>query len=642
MEQSKGRGRQYLLYSLVIFTVFLIPWLQSNLGEDPTVLPRFILLAIGLALLSIWSIIHSFHKEDDPGLSLLQRPVLWFAFGYFLFSALSGFSAISFAEWLYETLKAGLFFASIYLITRVLLRSKNPAVPFAQAVTISVILLGIIGILQYHLRILDFSPSPTMPHGRMWHRNLFAGFLLISSPFLILGWLRLNKAWKIPVIFALLLTIYNIVISTARSSWLAVVWGVATTGILYVITRPKKDNRSQSVSVEKTSIKKKGRRKKKSGNPPERKKQSELIALFITLMIAIVVLSFALNEINVRKSDTGRLNWWKQTVRMFSDHPLLGVGAGNWKLQHPKYGYQEKPDFIAIARPHNDFLWVLAETGIFGFISYGGLFLILLFYAYRLARQYEDEEDRATGLIFFFALMSYIVLAFFSYPRERIEHTLWLALLASFPLAAYHTRFPLTGKTPRLVHAGLSLFLIFVSSFAVFDGVVRLYGDYQVKEVEMDRKNKDYKSMERAVTLAYSPFYTMNHFSNPILGYRGYARLMMNDEEEAERDFKEALRESPYNVKLINNLARIYAYRKDYEIASGWFARTLEISPRDLTALKGMVEMQFLLGNYDRVFQMIDQFDPERKKPKVQEYRQKLMQEMNKRLGKEGDPTRVN
>jgi putative inorganic carbon (HCO3(-)) transporter len=77
--------------------------------------------------------------------------------------------------------------------------------------------------------------------------------------------------------------------------------------------------------------------------------------------------------------DLGRLDLWQTAATLFLDHPLLGVGYGNYRSLFS--------DFVPGAVPgtvdaHNLYLQLLAETGLVGFLSFmallGGFLLLSL------------------------------------------------------------------------------------------------------------------------------------------------------------------------------------------------------------------------------------------------------------------------
>jgi hypothetical protein len=70
------------------------------------------------------------------------------------------------------------------------------------------------------------------------------------------------------------------------------------------------------------------------------------------------------------------LNW--MALKMFQDHPLLGVGLNNFTVQMGEYG--EVSGWTRFLQPvHNVYLLIVAETGLFGLIAFFGL-LFSVFY----------------------------------------------------------------------------------------------------------------------------------------------------------------------------------------------------------------------------------------------------------------------
>ncbi len=66
---------------------------------------------------------------------------------------------------------------------------------------------------------------------------------------------------------------------------------------------------------------------------------------------------------------------WRATLRMIADHPVFGVGLGAFATMYPRY--DEGNGLRYTAEAHNEYLQLLAETGIAGGII-GAVFLISL------------------------------------------------------------------------------------------------------------------------------------------------------------------------------------------------------------------------------------------------------------------------
>jgi O-antigen ligase len=100
---------------------------------------------------------------------------------------------------------------------------------------------------------------------------------------------------------------------------------------------------------------------------------------------------------------------WDATVRMIQARPITGVGAGAWEVDVPLYqlpGSQLETDYYA----HNEFLQIIGEFGLVGWLFLIGLIVYLLKSAWRTIKaktQAEHDEGplRAVALTSLLALM---------------------------------------------------------------------------------------------------------------------------------------------------------------------------------------------------------------------------------------------
>ncbi len=74
-------------------------------------------------------------------------------------------------------------------------------------------------------------------------------------------------------------------------------------------------------------------------------------------------------------ADSGRIVSLKTGWKIFREHPWIGIGVGNLRQEVDKVFEQDYPDYFEPLTPHNQFLYIMAGTGIIGF----GIFLICFF-----------------------------------------------------------------------------------------------------------------------------------------------------------------------------------------------------------------------------------------------------------------------
>jgi len=278
-------------------------------------------------------------------------------------------------------------------------------------------IVSMIGICQYFGWAFSTIPTVGNPSATFGYRNFAASYLVVLLPCTIAFALSEQKkiqqwGWISSATLMALFLIYT----RTRGAWMGMlIAGLITTAfLLYIYSRSK----IQQAIITKKRL---------------------LLFAIMTLVVCVVGLipaqmtqtgKFKFDE---KKTDAvttlttafspsdarGRLTVWQHTLKMIIAHPIQGVGLGSWQYEYPKY---DKGDWItdnaAPQRPHNDLLWILAETGVIGF----GLYIWFLFTIaqaiWHKARLATDESHIwvvgiGTGLL------AFIGHSCFSFPLER-------------------------------------------------------------------------------------------------------------------------------------------------------------------------------------------------------------------------------
>jgi O-antigen ligase len=118
-----------------------------------------------------------------------------------------------------------------------------------------------------------------------------------------------------------------------------------------------------------------------------------------------------------------RLGLWRRTVAMVREHPLLGVGPGNWSVAFPLYaepGAASDGVLTAARGPrqaHDDLLERAAETGVPGLLALGVLGAGVLVAARRRLAT-EGNEARAVTAAASGSLVALVTMSLASFPLE--------------------------------------------------------------------------------------------------------------------------------------------------------------------------------------------------------------------------------
>ncbi|HMS33746.1 MAG TPA: O-antigen ligase family protein [Ignavibacteria bacterium] len=145
---------------------------------------------------------------------------------------------------------------------------------------------------------------------------------------------------------------------------------------------------------------------------------------FLLSMIAVIVLSYfilpssyiervkSIADIN-HPSNASRLNMWSVGLRMFSDHPFTGI-ADSHILEI--YGTYKKPEFQSEGvHLHNNFIMILATTGIFGFLSFIAMFILIFIKQIIFYRDEKSGTDKMLILGSILVMISFQISGIFEW-----------------------------------------------------------------------------------------------------------------------------------------------------------------------------------------------------------------------------------
>lgn len=250
--------------------------------------------------------------------------------------------------------------AALFMVGREM-RSRGMARPLLVGVASAVVLACGMALLQAYGVESDFFSVNRAPGGTLGNRNSVAHVAAFGFPLVLICALR---AWR-PAGFlagALGLAIVSgtLVMTRSRAGWLGVAVAAATFLVCVLLSPPAR----------------------KSGRTWLR-----LVLLVTPGAAGILGAVYLPNSLNWRSenpylesmqgltnyqegSGRGRLVQYRQTLAMALDHPLLGVGPGNWPVRYPEYAVERDPSLDPSAPgatsnpwPSSDWVAYFSERG---------------------------------------------------------------------------------------------------------------------------------------------------------------------------------------------------------------------------------------------------------------------------------------
>jgi O-antigen ligase len=591
MKTKTQKTNSKIVDKLYFYFFLLLPLVYSDKVIDPVLIPRQLYLTAFVCILGVVVLFLISKNELNTDFSFIKLTLPLLLFIFLLITSLSLYKATSIADGIYVLSKFTIEILFFIISTYLIIQNKLTIDGLIKAIVVFCIVS--ISIALYQALTLDFSNSFRYNIYQITsnyaNKNLFSSLLFLTFPFVI-GGLAISGKWKITSIILLCSTIVLLMLIQTR----AVLFATFLFFLIFVIFQ--------------------------KGHLLKRHLLKVIPFLIISLCIIGVVLfylkgsSYFSNLIDSR-SLPERLLVWNNSLQMAKENILLGVGAGNWQFQFPKYGLEKFNDVfmdnasLTYQRPHNDFLWVLCEMGILGLISYIGVFIVALFYTVKLLRNKikSNLDDKLLLYGFFATIAGYAFISFFDYPLERIEHQILFYLILSVVVAKYYCSLQKGKKSTNSINFGLLTLMIFVPVlFSFVVSINRFSGEFHTRKIYECQSKGDWNQLISEADNSVNPFYVTDPTSIPINWYKGVALYSSGNLKEAESCFEKAKSIHPYNIHVLNNLASCYETEGKHKEAEEMYAYALLISPRFDEARLNLSAVYFNEKEYEKAFYTID------------------------------------
>lgn len=204
--------------------------------------------------------------------------------------------------------------------------------------------------------------------GFFGHPMTFAGYFCIYLPLLFVLLFEESTAsrWRWYMGGLLILLSAALLFNATRGAWLAVVCTISLL-LLYYLTQRKK-----------------------------------LAAVILCCLLAVgagltqypplVQRAQSITD-TTNQSNHERLLIWHSAYEMFKDHPVTGVGLGQYKDNYQKKYISPEAKEPLLAHAHNNFMQMLAENGLIGFAGF--MTLISCFIGYSFKRFWQEGNPYA-------------------------------------------------------------------------------------------------------------------------------------------------------------------------------------------------------------------------------------------------------
>ena len=577
-----------LLIFLVASPVVVGPYGQKN-GYTPDLHMSAYVQVGAMVVLSLFWISTFFRKRMQ--IAFPHSPVLLPLLVFYAWAMLSVLWADSKHEAVGNALDwSGAFLCGLLVL--LLLRDAKQLKALLFFLLVSGLLMALLGIGQY-LFAVDWVQQHIVPSATLSNKNMAGQYGVLTLPIAVMFFLRSEVPWK-TWFFAVVISLLLAYIFYARSRGVLIsllAEAVVLFGLLAYFKFKHGSRLLGSMPVKKVAL-------------------AASLALFAGLAYltpamfgnAEAVLENSLDSepvellsehggevlehvLKYEESADKRLAIWGNSIPMFKDHFLIGVGLGNWTTHYAAHQSWFKPDLVLMsgkyhANAHNDYIEILCELGIIGFALFVWVVVSLFRTGGRLLSDC-DEQSFFLALPLITAVGGIAVNAIFSFPLKQPVPVLmllvYIAMLSNLygVIKGRERVFRLPPVPVRGVVAATVTFAT-VGLFVLQHNWYRSEVHYRNAVLSLEKQQ--YKDAYDEAVLSHD-FYPLR---NDLLWLRTQHLVGSDDLEEREtgiETLKEALRVNPYSSSHLLNLASAYKVAGLPQDEFAVFRRLVEMQP---------------------------------------------------------------
>jgi len=438
--------------------------------------------------------------------------------------------------------------------------------------------IAVYGILQYFGADPVSWASPNEAFSTLGNRNFAGEFLVGVIPLALVGTIGAGELGRKPYGILTALLLVHLGLTFTRGAWVGAAAGLV---VLLLLLRRDRVRRSERLRV-------------RAGH--------WIVGALLALAAALALLltqpgrAVAGRATSLRgwkgESVRIRLDAYRVASRLFAANPVLGVGAGNFRIEYPPY----KGEVVAraevrrgarLGEAHNDYLETLAETGAPGFLLLLAVVVLAVRTLVRAGALVEDRRDRLLAAGAAAGMCGMLVHAMLSFPLQNTASACLWWTLAGLGWGMLHREKGVVAGSralPVVLCATAGAYLIWLSpSATVYSRAVRVGEGYTVygQGARTEGRAADAgtylakaeESLGRAINLR--PYSPKPHF------LLSTALALAGRYEEAEEIARLHLELDPYSREGWHNLGRMFEEQNRLEEAVDGYATAVEINPYD-------------------------------------------------------------
>lgn len=586
-----------LLIGWVVVGLFISGFIVDPAAREP-------FLPIRQLLIALWLVGGAVLVFRVPGLKVALPPVTRLFIGLSL--AFLGWNILS-ISWSINPTEAVLAsnrvllqvsLCAFFIITAPLLLERLGLL--ARILAVYLCFLSVLSILQY-LGWTNFPiESSSPPAGLSGNRNLLGSILVLLLPWALYLFFLGQRYWSIAGLIGLGAGVIALLLSQTRSAWVASFVAFSAIQILLMLRRstlsPELKARWKLVNLSVAgAVVMLAGLLAISGQGNQLK--NNLLNRFSTLVQVPDADEQAENE--AERNILDRLHLWQHTTELIKDHPVKGVGAGNWKVRFPEYGGSSAPRFEEKdklrVRPHNEYLSIASELGLVGL----ALFVLLLatpaYQSFQLLLKTRTEQGIILNILLIGVGLGLAVDFLFSFPLERLSHSYLIALNIGLALQGSKS------SSTRKARPGVWAVLLGLGALAAL--AISYYNWQANRSFHQLLRAEVSGQWDKAVSISLEteqmPLTSLDPLGDPVEWHSANALKQAGKSEAALEKIEDAIEAHPNSHRIWNTKAAIMIQEEQFQEAIEPLNRALTLAS----------DYEPALSNLGYAFYRTDQFE---------------------------------
>jgi putative inorganic carbon (hco3(-)) transporter len=155
----------------------------------------------------------------------------------------------------------------------------------------------------------------------------------------------------------------------------------------------------------------------------------------------------SMTNIKSDESNLERVNRWNSALRMFKEKPLFGFGPGTYAFKYAPYqAYKDRTTISTntgnLGNSHSEYIGPLAESGLFGSLTFIAIVLTTIFTASRVYFQSNRRKVKIMALTLLIAMLTYYIHGFLNnfLDTDKLSALFWGFTAMIVALDIYHNK----------------------------------------------------------------------------------------------------------------------------------------------------------------------------------------------------------